>query len=95
MSSKMIKIFPDIIFSALKHHQPASAYRLGFIAKDFNSGGCGAIPAKIFRQYLKHIGIPSQTFYRWLDQANTLGLITRHGTYYWLASWQDGAARVV
>ena len=94
MSYDMIKVLPDFIFSALKHHQPASAYRLWFIAKDFNYGGCGAIPAKVFRQYLKSIGIPKQTFSRWLEQANTLGLITRHGTYYWLASWQDGAALV-
>ena len=39
MGFPMIKVFPDIIFSALKHHQPASAYRLWFIAKDLNPGG--------------------------------------------------------
>ena len=54
--------------------------------------GCGTIPVKIFRQYLKGLGFTKTTLYRWLEQANTLGLISRQDAYCRLASWQDRAA---
>ena len=44
----MIKIFPEIIFKAIHNNKPVDAFRLYFIAKDFNSRGCGAIPARAY-----------------------------------------------
>jgi len=86
-----LKVYPEILFRAIHHNKPVGAFRLWFIAKDFDSGGCGFIPAKAFRQYLRALGIPKQTLYRWLGQAGTLGLITRQDKVYRLTSWQNGA----
>lgn len=87
-----IKLFPEVLFQASRHNQPATAYRLWFLAKHFDKPGCGFIPAKAFRQHLHALGIPRQTAERWLTQSLALGLLTHSGSVYALASWQAGAA---
>lgn len=86
-----IKLFPEILFQAGRHGKPVSAFRLWFIAKDFNPGGSGFIPAKAFRQHLHGLGVNRQTAMRWLEQALALGLLFKGGEVYRIASWQEGA----
>ena len=86
-----LKIYPEILFRAIHRNKPVGAFRVWFIAKDFDIGGCGFIPAKAFRQHLRALGIPKQTLYRWLEQAGRLGLITWQDKVYRLTSWQNGA----
>lgn len=89
----MIKVFPEVIYSAIRHNRPAGAFRLWFIAKHFDNGS-GFIPVKDFRRYVDSQGVNEKTYYRWLDQAITLGLIKREGganPVYRLAAWEGGA----
>lgn len=89
----MIKIYPEVIFKAINNNKPVGAFRLWFIAKDFDQGGSGFIPARKFRRYLKGLGIPRGTYTRWITQAIELGLIERTSTdTYILKSWERGAA---
>lgn len=91
----LIKVYPEVIFSAIHHNRPAGAFRLWFIAKHYDNGN-GFIPAKHFRHYLGALGVNEKTFYRWLDQAIELGLINRVSggpkTVYQLAAWEVGKA---
>lgn len=89
----MIKVFPEVIFTAIRHNRPAGAFRLWFIAKHYDNGN-GFIPAKDFRRYVNAQGINDKTYYRWLDQAIELGLINRVSgvkPVYQLAAWEVGA----
>jgi len=89
----VIKVFPEVIYSAIRHNRPAGAFRLWFIAKHFDNGS-GFIPAKDFRRYVSSLGVNEKTYYRWLDQAITLGLMRREGganPVYRLAAWESGA----
>ena len=61
----MIKIFPEIIFRAIHSNKPGGAFRVWFIAKDFNSGGCGAIPAKAFRAASQKYWHPQTNLFPW------------------------------
>jgi hypothetical protein len=85
-----IKLFPEIIWQAKRKNLPLGAFRLWFIAKSFDNGN-GNILAKIFRQYLRSLNIKQTTFYKWREQARTLGLIEDTGKVYRLASWEWGA----
>lgn len=89
----MIKVFPEVIFTAIRHNRPAGAFRLWFIAKHYDNGN-GFIPAKEFRHYVNAQGVNDKTYYRWLDQAIELGLINRVSgdkPVYQLAAWEVGA----
>jgi hypothetical protein len=89
----VIKVFPEIIFTAIRHNRPAGAFRLWFIAKHYDNGN-GFIPAKDFRHYVNAQGVNDKTYYRWLDQAIDLGLINRVSgakPVYQLAAWEVGA----
>ena len=86
-----IKLYPEVIFHAIRSNRPAGAFRLWYIAKGYNQGNSGFIPANILKGYVLSLGVNLKTYYRWLKQANTLGLITRVNSYYKLISWQDGA----
>jgi len=91
-----MKLYPEIIFKAINNNKPAGAFRLWFIAKDYDRGGSGFIPAKAFRRYLKGLGIPRGTYTRWITQAVDMGLIGRTRTargvqVYALVSWDQGA----
>jgi hypothetical protein len=90
----VIKVYPEVIFTAIRHNRPAGAFRLWFIAKHYDRGN-GFIPAKDFRRYVSAQGVNEKTFYRWLDQAIDLGLINRVSgakPVYQLAAWEVGAA---
>jgi len=84
----MVKILPDVIFSATKHNKPLGAFRVYFLAKSWDVGGSGFIPMKSFRSYLKGLGIPRADYYRWIEQAHELGLFRRSGEAVRLVSWQ-------
>jgi len=91
-----MKIFSEIIFQAINNNKPVGAFRLWFIAKDYDRGGSGFIPAKAFRQHIAKLGIVRPTFYRWLSQAFELGLIkrtrtNRGGQVYALVALDQGA----
>jgi len=85
-----MKIIPEIIFQAKTNKRPSGAFRLWFLAKDYDQGGSGFIPARDFRRYLRSLGIPRQTYYRWLARAYALGLIEDQGRVYRLAAWEYG-----
>lgn len=92
----MLKIYPEVIFKAINNNKPAGAFRVWFIAKDYDQGGSGFIPGKAFRYYLKSLGIPRGTYTRWITQAVDLGLIrvtrtVQGGQVYALVSWGEGA----
>lgn len=96
-----VKLFPQILFQAVRHDRPVTAFKVWFLAKDFNPSGNGFIPAKTFRQHLASLGIPRQTLMRWIDQALALGLLQRveqgnadGSGLYRITSWQAGAAMV-
>jgi hypothetical protein len=91
-----VKLYPEILFKATSNNKPVGAFRVWFIAKDFDHG-TGFIPAKRFRQHLADLGIARPTFYRWLSQAFELGLLSHYRTnrgakVYSLTSWERGAA---
>lgn len=90
----LIKVYPEVIFSAIHHNRPAGAFRLWFIAKHYDNGN-GFIPAKDFRRYVNAQGVNDKSYYRWLDQSIELGLINRvrgSKTVYQLAAWEAGKA---
>jgi len=88
----VIKIFPEIILKASNNNKPVGAFRFWCLAKDYDCGGSGYIPAKDFRNHLiKELNIPRSTVYRWIDQALDLGLTERKGEVYRLAAWDVGA----
>lgn len=89
----MIKLLPEIIFEANAKNKPLGAYRVWFLAKEFDNGN-GFIPKKDFKRHLKSLEIPTSTLHRWLDQAIELGLLQINGESYKLESWH-GAARSV
>jgi len=87
-----VKIIPELILKASANSKPLGAFRLWFLAKDYDRGGSGFIPAKKFRQHIRVLGIARPTFYRWLDQAFELGLMEHQGSVYELISWERAAA---
>ena len=90
----LIKVYPEVVFLAIRHNRPAGAFRLWFIAKHYDRGN-GFIPAKDFRRYVNALGVNDKTYYRWLDQAIDLGIINRVSgakPVYQLAAWEVGAA---
>lgn len=88
----MIKLYPEIIFAAIKASRPVGAFRVWFLAKSFDNGGSGFIPAKAFRQYLNILGVSRATYYEWLLRADRLGLVKRlDNDIYQIASWERGA----
>lgn len=89
----VIKLHPEIIFYAKRQEMPLGAFRLWFLARGFDNG-CGFIPAKEFRQYLRSHGITKTTQYRWIDQAINLGLIKKMDSVYRLVSLEK-CARIV
>jgi hypothetical protein len=86
-----VRLYPEIIFKASENNKPVGAFKVWFIAKEFDYGG-GFIPAKRFRQHLAKLGIARPTYYRWLSQAFELGLMDHQGDVYGLISWERGAA---
>lgn len=91
-----MKIYPEIILKASNANKPVGAFRVWFIAKDYDTGNSN-IPAKAFRHHLRSLGIDRATFYRWIRQAIELGLLSYHKTpqgvkVYSLTSWERGAA---
>lgn len=86
-----MKIIPELIFKASANNKPVNAYRVYFIAKDYDRGN-GFIPAKAFRRYMASLGIARPTLYRWLSQAFELGLMDYQGGVYSLVSWERAAA---
>ena len=93
-SDSLIKVFPEVIFLAIRHNRPVGAFKLWFIAKGFDNGS-GFIPAKDFRHYVNSLGVNDKTYYRWLDQAIELGLIDRvkdNKQVYRLTAWERGKA---
>jgi len=89
--SGMIKLYPEIIFTAMNNNLSTGGFRLWFLAKDFDPGGSGMLPAKKFRKHLARLGVKRPTFYRWLDEAKSLGLIEQLGPYYRVSAWGKGA----
>jgi hypothetical protein len=89
----MIKLYPEIIFKAKARNKPLSAFRVWFLAKHFDRGS-GFIPKKDFKIFLKSNSIKQSTAYRWLDQAENLGLLVSSGKYYRVVSWEKAAQKV-
>jgi hypothetical protein len=87
----MIKVYPEIIFQATNENLSTGGFRLWFLGKDFDPGGSGMLPSKKFRKHLARLGVTRPTFYRWLDEAKSLGLIVQLGPYYRIAAWGKGA----
>jgi len=87
-----IKIYPEIIFHAHQKNLPLGAFRLWFVAKKFDRGN-GFIPKKKFRKYAQFLGIRKTNYYRWLEQAEKLGLIEIQGSVIRLICLEH-AARV-
>lgn len=84
-----IKVHASILLQAEANGQPIGGYRVWFLAKDWEQGGAGYIPAKEFKQYLKELGIAKSTYSRWIKEAYQLGLFQKAGKgLIKLASWE-------
>ena len=89
---KRVKFYPEIILKASTNNKPVGAFRFWVLAKNFDRGGSGCIPAKLFRHYLTNdLKIPRSTVYRWIDAALEMGLIERIEDIYRLTGWHVGA----
>ena len=89
----MIKLNPEIIFKAKEKNLPLGAFRLWYIARDFDNGN-GFIPKKEFRQHVKNLGINKSNYHRWLDQAGELGMIEKQGEVYRLSGLEHVARNI-
>ncbi len=71
------------------------AVRLWFLAKNFDIGGCGAIPNKAFRQYvINDLKVKRGTYDVRLSRALKIGLLERQGKYLKLAGYARAAVIV-
>ena len=76
-----IRVWPDLLITA-EQRSSGGAARLWMIAKHINPGGCGVIPTKALRNYaVKGLGIKRAKYDTWLDRADLIGLLSRHGEY--------------
>jgi predicted DNA-binding transcriptional regulator len=92
--SKRIKIYPDIMLAAARGKN-GGAVRLFFLAKHFNAGGCGTIPAKALRRYvIKDLKVKRGTYDIWLARAAHIGIIQRQGKNLKLAGYAAAAVIV-
>lgn len=84
-----IKVHASILLQAEANGQPIGGYRVWFLAKDWEQGGAGYIPAKEFKEYLKELGIAKSTYSRWIKEAYRLGLFQKAAPgLIKLASWE-------
>jgi len=84
---KRLKVYPGIMLAAARSKN-GGAVRLWFLAKNFNPGGCGAIPNKAFRHYvINDLKIQRGTYDIWLARAVHIGIIQRQGTNLKLAGY--------
>jgi len=85
--SKRLKIYPDIMLAAARQEN-GGAVRLWFLAKNFNAGGCGAIPNKALRQYvINDLKVKRGVYDVWLARALHIGIIQRQDTNLKLAGY--------
>ena len=86
-SGDRIKIYPDILLTAARGKN-GGAVRLFFLAKHFNTGGCGVIPSKALRQYvINDLKVKRGTYDIWLARALHIGIIQTQGTNLKLAGY--------
>jgi len=76
-------------------NENGGAVRLWELAKNFNTGGCGAIPNKAFRQYvINDLKVKRGVYDVWLARAVHIGIIQRQGTNLKLAGYAAAAVIV-
>lgn len=90
-----MRVYPDLVFSAEQNGVSALAFRVWFLAKGFCKGGA-TVPVKLFKAYLRGLGVKESTSNTWIRAALDLGLLKGEGgnkrpVYYRLVSWVDGA----
>ena len=73
-----MKLYPEIILSAKQNEMPVNGFRVCLIARDYVGGRRGSVPAKVFKAYLKGLGVSRATYSRWIAEALELGLMTRY-----------------
>jgi len=84
-----IKVHASILIHADVNGLPLGGYHGWSMAKDWEQGGAGYIPAKEFKQYLKELGIAKSTYSRWIKEAYEIGLFQKAGKgLIKLASWE-------
>lgn len=72
-----MKLYPEIILIASQNEEPVQGFRVCLIGKDFCGDRRGTVPVKVFRAYLKGLGISRATYSRWIKKALELGVMTR------------------
>lgn len=85
-----IKVHASILIHADVNGLPLGGYHGWSMAKDWDRGGTGYIPAKGFKQHLKSLGIPKSTYSRRIKEAYQLGLFQKADKgLIKLASWNE------
>lgn len=90
-----MKLHPSIILSADQDER--NAFRASLLCKDCIGGRGGTVPVKVFKAYLKSLGVSRATSSRWIKKALELGFMTRFQSkekdYYRVLSLYDLARR--
>jgi len=89
----VLKIYPEIILSAIRTKKPVGGVRLYCLFKAANTSGNGNMRAVTFKDYCRKSGVKKSRYNRWLRYALNMGILSRTGETLSAISWGKAAVR--